>query len=183
MFWSAIGVVLLTLVGYSAGVVLAARQREVYPSLPDLLLVAGLWALLFTLRAGMTAHGWAVLVAFCLGIAAGLLVTLLRFALSKEPPPLPKSELPEHAREQRATAVSLSLFRRFWHAWGAFGAQLGAVQGRLLMGYFYFIFVTPFAIAFQLAGDPLRLRQRPSGSTWVAKEPLDTTLTAAREQG
>lgn len=183
MFWSAIGVVLLTLVGYSAGVVLAARQREVYPSLLDLLLVAGLWLLAFTLRADMTAHGWAVLVALCLGLVAGLLATLSRFALSKEPPPLPKSELPEHAREQSPTAVSRTLLRRFWQAWSAFGAQLGAIQGRLLMGYFYFLFVTPFALGFQLAGDPLRLRQRPSTSTWSAKEPLDTTLTTAREQG
>lgn len=183
MFWSALGVVLLTLVGYSAGVVLAARQREVYPSLLDLLLVAGLWLLAFTLRAGMTAHGWAVLVALALGLTAGLLVTLARFALSQEPPPLPKSELPEHAREQSPTAVSPSLFRRFWHAWSVFGAQLGAIQGRLLMGYFYFLFVTPFAIAFQLASDPLRLRQRPSATTWAAKEPLDITLDAAREQG
>lgn len=183
MIWSAIGVVLLTLVGYSAGVVLAARRRELYPSLADLLLVAGLWLLVFTLRAQMHTHGWAVLLALGLGLIAGLVWTFGRFALSHEPPPLPKSELPAHAREQGETAVSSSLLRHLWQRWGDFGARLGAVQGRLLMGFFYFIFVTPFALGLKLGSDPLRLKKRPPATTWLPKETLDITLTSAREQG
>lgn len=183
MFWSALGVVLLTLVGYSSGVVLAARNREFYPSLLDLLVVTGLWVLAFALRGQMAAHGWAVLAALGLGLAVGLFLTMARFALSDAPPPMPKSELPEHAQEKIATAVATSHLRRLWQQWSQFGAQLGAVQGRLFMGFFYFIFVTPFALIFKLLSDPLHQKQRPASSTWTAKEGLDTTLSSAQEQG
>lgn len=183
MFWSAIGVVLLTLVGYSTGVVLAARNREFYPSLLDLLVVLALWVAAFSIRGQLSAHGWAVLVALGLGLAVGLALTLARLALSDAPPPMPKSELPEHAQEKGGTAVATTFFRRLWQKWGEFGAQLGAVQGRLLMGFFYFIFVTPFALGFKALSDPLHMKQRPPSTTWMAKESLDTTITTAREQG
>ncbi len=183
MFWSALGVVLLSLVGYSAGAVLVARGREFYPSLLDLLVVLALWVAAFVVRGQIAAHGWAVLVALGLGLVVGLVLTAARFALSDAPPPMPKSELPEHAQEKGGTAVSLSLVRRLWQKWGEFGAQLGAVQGRLLMGFFYFIFVTPFALGFKLLSDPLHMKQRPPSTTWMAKDSLDTTITTAREQG
>jgi len=103
--------------------------------------------------------------------------------LSDAPPPLPKSELPEHAQERGGTAVILSPLRRLWKSWNRFGAQMGAVQGRLLMGFFYFIFVTPFALGYKLASDPLHMKQRPASTTWGPKEALDTTITSAQEQG
>ncbi|MCB8991609.1 MAG: hypothetical protein H6664_07675 [Ardenticatenaceae bacterium] len=183
MILSAIGVILLALVGYSAGVVLVARNREFYPSLLDLLVILTLWIVSFVARSQMAAHGWSVLAALALGVVVGLVLTLARFAVSDAPPPIPKSELPEHARESGGTAVPLTLLRRLWQSWSHFGAQLGAVQGRLLMGFFYFIFVTPFALGYKLASDPLHMKQRPTSTTWEPKETLDTTIIKAQEQG
>lgn len=180
---SSIGVILLTMVGYSAGGTWAARDRDYLPGSADLWAVLGLWV------GGLLLHGrletqWVAIVAGLLsGFLVGLVVAQMRLAQKGDTPALPKSELPVHAQEKGETAVALSFFRQLWRRWTAFSARLGATQGRLLMGFVYFIFVTPFALGFKLTSDPLALKQPFPQSGWTAKETLDTTLETAQDQG
>ncbi len=174
--------ILLTMVGYSSGVTLAAREREFLPKILDLIVVALLWVAVFWLRPQM--GRWAILgVALLLSLVVGYLLTAVRMRHVDDTAVIPQSELPEHAREKGDTAVSGNIFRRGWRKWEHFAGKMGNVQGRLLMGYFYFIVVTPFGIIVRLFSDPLNIKKRPEQSDWHPKEPTDLTIEGAREQG
>jgi hypothetical protein len=181
--FSAIALILLTMVGYSSGVTLAGRGRHVLPSVWDLLLLAMLWWVAFQLRAQIDGRLLGLLAGLLLGLVVGGLFTVVRLALTQDAPVIPENELPAHARET-AVAPDTSLGRKLWLRWNQFGARMGGVQGRMLMGYFYFIIVTPFGLGVRLFSDPLHhKRPFPQASGWSAKETIEPTLEAAREQG
>lgn len=176
-------IVLLTMVSYAAGVTLAARRRDYEPSLADLLLVAALWLLLFWLRPQLAR--WPLLaVIILLGILVGALFGGLRLA-RQNTAVIPKSELPAHAREDGAgrTAVAGNLLKRGWHRWSDFAGRMGTIQSRLLMGFFYFLVITPFGLVARLFTDSLAIKKAPEKTNWNAKEQNDLTLEAAAEQG
>jgi len=118
------------------------------------------------------------------GVVVGYLVAAVRLAGRKDIYALPTSELPEHAREKtEATAVPGNILKRGWRRWTDFAGRMGEVQGRLLMGFFYFLVVTPFGLIARLFTDPLAIKKSPPQSNWHAKESTDLTLEAAKEQG
>ncbi len=172
-----IALILLTMVGYSSGVVLTKRQRMWEPSVIDLLVIAVLWGVVFWLRPGF--GRWTMLaIAVLIGLVTGAIVTSIRLASDKRDH-IPDSELPAHAQEKTAENKR-SLPRRMLHAWQRFGGEMGGVQGRLIMGFFYFIILTPFAIIARLGRDPLD-RAQPVG--WLPRENEPPTLENAHEQG
>ncbi len=175
---SILALILLTLVGYSSGVALAGRGEDLSPTLWDLLLPLLLWAAGFYTRELLGRWG-----AIGLFILAGLLVGYVSGALRRSATAgaIPVSELPEHAVEK--TSSSGGLFGRAWRAWSAFALKMGNVQGRILMGFFYFIVVTPFGAGSRLLSDPLMVKQQPELSGWQVKDPLDLTLEEASRQG
>ncbi len=179
---SAIALILLTMVGYSSGVTLAGRGRNVLPSIWDLLLLVATWWGAFQLRALLDSRLWGLLAGLLLGLVMGAVFTAVRLTVSREAPLIPESELPEHARERHVNAPR-SLPRRLWDRWNAFATRMGAVQGRLLMGFFYFLIVTPFGAVARLGGDALHQKRPFAASGWSSKEPVDLTLEQAHEQG
>jgi hypothetical protein len=179
---SVVVLILLTMVGYSSGVAWAGRGRHVVPSVWDLLLLLPVWWGAFLLRALLDSRLLGLLTGLLLGIVVGGLFTAVRLTIAKEAPIIPESELPAHARET-AVAPEASWARKLWQRWNAFAARMGGVQGRLFMGYFYFIIVTPFGLGMRLFGDPLHDKRPYVQSGWSAKESIDPTLEAAREQG
>ncbi len=183
-FLGALLVVLLTMVSYAAGVTLAAGRRDYEPSLTDLLLVAALWLLLFWLRPQMARWPLLAFIIF-LGIIVGALFGGIRLGRQNTAVIIPKSELPAHAREDEAgrTAVAGNLFKRGWHRWSDFAGRMGAIQGRLLMGFFYFLVITPFGLVARLFTDSLAIKKEPEKTNWKAKEQSDLSLEAAAEQG
>jgi hypothetical protein len=75
--------------------------------------------------------------------------------------------------------LALSLFkpstlRSLNRLWFLFGQLLARVTNPVILGVFYFVFLTPIAILFRWAGnDPLRLkksRQTPR-SYWIVRNP------------
>ena len=180
---SAIALALLTLVGYSSGVTLASRKRPFLPTILDLLLVAGLWIAVFWLR-GRLDNRWLMLgIGLALGILVGYVATALRLRGSDTRYEIPKSELPEHGRDKQAEAAESNVFKQLWHRWNAFSAVMGNVQARIIMGFFYFIVVTPFGLASRIFSDPMGIKHEPSTSNWSLKEATDTTIQSAQEQG
>lgn len=180
---SAIALVLLTLLGYSSGVTLASRRQPFLPTPADLLLVLLLWAGAFWLRGGGLNHWLLVAAGLLLGIGLGYAATAVRLARLDTRYVIPTSELPEHAREKGETAVSPNLFKRLWQRWNAFAAVMGNVQARLIMGFFYFLIVTPFGLLMRYFGDPLAVRRPYATSGWLPKGAADTSIAGAKEQG
>lgn len=174
--------VLLTMVSYAAGITLAARRRAYPAAVVDLLLVAGLWVGLFWLRPQLGRLSL-LAVTVAVGVVAGMIIGAVRLAAQDETKLLPTSELPEHAREKVVTAVPANLFKRAWNRWNDFAGRMGNVQGRLLMGFFYFVFVTPFGLVGHFFTDALGIKKLPAQSNWHPKESIDLSLEAAGEQG
>ena len=180
---SIIVLILLTMVSYASGVTLAANRREYPTAVLDLLVVAALWLVLFWIRPQVERLPLLAII-IGLGVVVGYLMGAVRLAGRKDVYTLPASELPEHAREKKGeTTVSANIFKRGWQRWSDFAGRMGNVQGRLLMGFFYFIIVTPFGLGMRLLSDPLAIKQSPSQSNWHPKESTDLTLEAAKEQG
>lgn len=185
MFWTfftAVLIIMLGMVSYAAGTTVAAKKGEYGVGGADLLAVLGLWGLLFGLRPWV-GHAELLLLIIALGVVWGWLVGSLRQRGQTGFAALPESELPEHAREKEATAVVTNPFKRAWQGWQAFSLRMGNTQGRLLMGFFYFLIVTPFGLGVRLFSDPLNSKNAPNQSNWQNKEAIDLTVESAREQG
>lgn len=174
---------LLTMVSYSAGLTLVARRRPYEPRVLDLILVFSGWLLVMWLRSEVDGHLLMLAVALVLGLGAGIIMGTIRFAGHDAAGIMPDSELPEHAREKPETAVATNVFKRAWQRWNDFAGRMGGVQGRLLMGFFYFIIVTPFGVVARLFTDALAIKKAPDQSNWRPKEGTDLTIEAAQEQG
>lgn len=180
---SAIMLVLLTLVGYSSGVTLASRKQPFLPTLLDLLLVLILWIGVFWLRVQLENRWLLIGIGLGIGILVGYVVTAIRLRGKDTRSEIPKSELPKHAREKVGLNQEENFFKRLWTRWSSFAAVMGNVQARIIMGFFYFIVVTPFGLIARIFSDPLVIKNQPSLSNWAAKEASDTTIQSAQEQG
>ena len=169
-FVSGLALVLLTLVGYSSGAVLAGKDKQVVPGLLDLAVAVVLWATALTTRAAL-GRGLAILVWLVVGLTVGAGLTGSR-----------RGRYPDRRQKASATVQGAGGLRRWWERWKVFAAEMGNYQGRTLLAFFYFIVVTPFGIPLRVFGDPLRLRRTGSSSFWVERRPVSQELEKAREQ-
>ncbi len=165
---SVLALIMLVLVGYSAGVTAVARWKAVPPAILDLLLVLVILAAAFVLRSalGHWLSVWVWLVAA--GVIGGLVTAVRHAQTPRQVPLLPKYNNP---------------FRHLWERWKLFAQDMGNYQGRLLMGFFYFIIVTPFGLGARLISDALHLRPPQTNSAWQEKEAMAHTLEESRQQG
>src|SRR5688500_12114310 len=69
-----------------------------------------------------------------------------------------------------------------WSRWREMSQKAANVQARVLLTIFYFTMMLPFGIVMGLLKDPLRIKQRPSGSYWVERKPTSGTLADAKRQ-
>lgn len=165
---SLIALIMLVMVGYSAGATAVFRGRHLPPAIFDLLVVAAIWiiALLFREAFGrwLSVLIWTVVA----GVVAFAIMRLRhgRFDQPIDPP----------------TPVS-NLFRRLWNGWSWFAAHMGNFQGRLLMAFFYFTAVLPFGLIARANGRMLPLTPPGSSSAWTPRETAVDTLEEAKQQG
>lgn len=165
---SGLALVLLSLLGYSAGAVAAGSKRKVMPGLLDIIIVAAMWVGALITRGDL--GRW---VAVGLWLVAGLVVGAAGTALRLSHYPLQKA--------QPAPAAAHG-WKRIWVSFSAFSQRMGNYQSRVLLALFYFLIVFPFGIGLRLVSNPLRVHRRPDGSSWVARERADTNLESARSQ-
>lgn len=167
----ALAAVLLPLVGYSSGVVLAGKTKDPLPSPLDLVVVIGLVATVLLARDSRL-EAFALLIGFLTGAGAGA----LRGAL-----------LPRQPTSARRTPAATILHRpdgtpaSGWHRWREFAVRFGNFQSRIIMGFFYFLVVPPFALLSRLTRDPVGSR-RSGESFWLERPPAPTQLDRARSQ-
>jgi hypothetical protein len=167
---SAIALIMLVLVGYSSGVTTVARYKHAQPTLVDLGQIGLIWALAFVARP-VVGHGWSLLLWTAVAFFVAWLSANRRYRYLGPD----RSLVPLTRRHPR-------WWGRLWQRWTAFAAEMGEFQSRLLMGFFYFILVTPFGLGARLLSDMLGLK-RPSPTAWHTREPAQTTLEEAQQQG
>jgi hypothetical protein len=71
-------------------------------------------------------------------------------------------------------------WRRLWEGWKRIARRIGDVQARIMLTVFYFLILTPFALAVRALSDPMRFGAQPA---WLPKEVTDIdAVTHARRQ-
>ena len=63
----------------------------------------------------------------------------------------------------------------------AFSERFGSMLSRIFLTLLYFLVLGPFALVYQRATDPLRMR-RPKDGNWAAWVADNETVRAARRQ-
>ncbi len=167
-FLRGLALVLLTLVGYSAGAAIAGKERKVTPQLLDIAGVVALWCVALATRGWL--GKWLVIGVWAIiGLTVGAVGAALR-----------RGHYPSEKEETIVTNVRG--LKRLWEDWKTLGLQMGNYQSRVLLALFYFLVVTPFGIAVRLFSDPLRMKARRTESAWVAREKSGTDFESARSQ-
>ena len=159
-----LALILLTLVGYSSGSVLAGKGKQVIPGLLDLAVV--LILLVSALITRITLGKWlAILIWLIVGLAVGFVLTGFR-----------KRKFPDRKQKMAVIAHGSTGLRRWWKSWKAFTSEMGDYQGRMILGYFYFIIVTPFGLSLRVFSDPLGLRRVRDSSFWMERRPTISAI-------
>jgi hypothetical protein len=75
----------------------------------------------------------------------------------------------------------MTLLRKFWERWKAFGQFLGNLVARVVLSLFYFTVFVPFGLGVRLLSDPLQIKTRPD-SLWRPRSTADQTLDEVGRQ-
>jgi hypothetical protein len=170
---SFIVLILLSLVGYSAGAVSkAGKFAALKPQIIDLILVVIIWIGAITSRVIFGLNKWLlILIWVILGFIIGILAVWPR-RLSEEKAPSTK----------RLKGTSKNPLKKLWSSWKSFSKRMGSFQTRIIFSFFYFIFVTPFALGVKIFSDPLKIKHKSSKSHWLPKKEIKYDLEQYRRQ-
>lgn len=168
---SVVALVFAGLVGYSAGTALGARRATLGAAPWDLPLLLVVWSAALPIRGAVGRWG-GVGLTLALGCLLGFAVARIR---RRSPA----------GRAGNATGDVTGALRLSTEsepepagAWRQFALRWGNFQGRLLMVLFYYVILTPFAVAARLG-----TRQSPPGpSRWRPTSAPDPSLERARRQ-
>lgn len=169
-FLGGLALVLLTLVGYSIGAVIGARDRLPTPRLLDLTVVVVLWIVAFFSRPAL--GKW---IAIGVWLVAGGLVSL-RLSSAR------RNEMPPKVKKVGLRGKDGNFLKQLWEGWKGFAAEMGNYQGRMLLAYFYFLMITPFGVLVRLFSDPLRTKFSTNSSFWENRPAISSGLDEARRQ-
>ena len=76
----------------------------------------------------------------------------------------------------------MNLFKKFWEKWKIFGHKVGNFQARLILTFFYFIVICPFAAVVKFGAKPLRLKLLHA-SNWLPQQVEgEDVMSRARRQ-
>ena len=85
------------------------------------------------------------------------------------------AEKPEPIKERSAV-------RRFWEGWKRFGKKAGDIQARALLTFFYFVLLSPFALAVRWWSDPLAIKPRSAKGWRPRRDDEETPRERATRQ-
>jgi len=163
-----LGIVALTMAGYSIGRILPGKKYKIYAELFDGVIIVALWV---GMLASSFAEKWfSFLIWIGIGMFTGSLVTLVV-----------RSTLPTADGETRIEKKE-NIFLELWEIWKAFAFRMGSFQGRLILLLFYFIIVTPFGIINTFFRDPLHLKEPTGDSFWLPLTLPEKKIEDARRQ-
>jgi len=170
---SIIILLLLSLVGYSGGATgKAGKEADLKPKILDLVLVSIIWAAAIYSRLANDFNKWLLIIIWVsASVMVGILVATIR--QSK------RINIPSKAETEQVHSAS---FKGLWLKWKEFSRRTGSFQSRVLLSLFFFLVVTPFALAIKLMGDPLRIKHSEEGSFWLSKDEASKDLEEFRRQ-
>ena len=167
-FLSNLGLVLLTMVGYSIGRVLPGKKHKVTVELFDGGIIVALWV--GALVSSFEEKWFSILLLFGIGILIGSLITLVVRST------LPPADIEIIIEKKK------NVFQKLWVEWIAFAFRMGNFHGRLILLLFYFTIVTPFGIINRFFRDPLYLKKPTSDSFWFTLTAPEKKIEDARRQ-
>ena len=168
-FLEVLALILLTLVGYSSGAIIAGRGRKEPLSLLDLVMAVIFLAIALGTRS-VLGKWLAIPIWFILASLSSALLTAIRC----------KDRRTKKGAFLEPTGKAL--LRRTWNWWKVFATEMGNYQGRLLFAFFYFVIVTPFGIGVRMFSDPLKVKQKGRTTSWLQRSSFSNELKKAREQ-
>ena len=165
--------ILLSLVGYSGGAAgKAGKLADIKPQLVDLILVLLIWAGAIYSRITFDLNKWLlILIWVVLSATIGVIAVLFR--------KLPKEQSLNNKEPEK---VQKNPIKKVWQIWNNFSKRMGSFQSRIILSLFFFIFVSPFAIAVKIFSDPLNIKHQSSKSHWLTKKEIKTDLEQSRRQ-
>jgi hypothetical protein len=175
---SYIVLILLSLLGYSVGVVIkAGKDVDIKPQILDIVLVPLIWAAAVYSRLALDWNKW-------LMILIWLALSMLIGALATWPPKAAyKATSAEKAQTGTPSAlVPKTIFQRIWQKFKEFMNRAGSFQSRIILSLFFFIVVTPIALAVKLASDPLRISYKDNDSHWLTRTEAENDLEQSKKQ-
>ena len=165
--------ILLCLVGYSAGAVArAGKSVELRPQIVDLVLVLVIWAGAIYCRVALDLNRWLVILGW-------LVLSIIVGVLAIWPREL-REENVSSAKAPEGTPNSLP--KRLWQSWANFSRRMGSFHSRIVLSLFFFTVITPFATAVRVFSDPLRIRHRTEVTHWLPRVGTDVDLEQLRRQ-
>jgi hypothetical protein len=166
---SVVVLIALTLLGYSIGSVTVGKGRKIAPYLPDIVIIASLWACALATRQ-MAATWLALLLWLLIGAAVGAIHMALR-----------RSYLPA-LKMKGAPPPGDSSKKGLMSRWRDFSYPMGEFQGRIIMIFFYFILVTPFGLLARAVSDPLKLGRNREKTFWALRNTAKDDIERVRRQ-
>ncbi len=168
---SFIVLILLSLVGYSAGVtIITGRASAPKPRLIDLGLIVFIWVAAVYSRSIIDLNKWLLILFWLvLGSGVGMLSALLIKKFGK--PAL-----------QGEKADTFQIKGNIWNQWKDFSLRMGSFQSRIVLSLFFFVFVFPFALITKIFIDPLKLKEKKSVSYWDPKQEAHRDIDEFRRQ-
>jgi hypothetical protein len=75
----------------------------------------------------------------------------------------------------------MSVLKKIWEGWKAFGRFMGNQVARVALSIFYFTLFAPFGLGVRWWGDPLNIKAS-SSELWKPRETTDKTVQDAERQ-
>jgi len=165
--------ILLSLVGYSAGAVgKAGKSVQLKPQVIDLILISVIWAGAIYSRIVLDLNKWLIILVW---VILSSLIAMLAIWLRKLPEAKAFSKMvPKETRT--------NLLKKAWQSWGSFSKRMGNFQSGMFLSLFFFIVISPFALLVRVFSDPLRIRYRSNESHWLPKINTESSLEQFRRQ-
>ena len=165
--------IILSLVGYCIGAVgKAGKSVQLKPQIADLILISVIWAGAISFRIVLDLNRWLVIVVW-------LILSSLIGILAVWPRKLPEEEA---SSKMVVKEIPRNLVKKLWQSWADFSRRMGNFQTRIVLSLFFFIVVSPFALAVKSFSDPLRLKYRNNDSHWLLKTETEADLEQFKRQ-
>jgi phosphoglycerol transferase MdoB-like AlkP superfamily enzyme len=170
---SFVALILLSLVGYSGGVVgKAGKSVEIKPQIVDLFLLLLLWAGGIFSKFTFALNKWLLIL---LWIVLAILLGVCRAFFRKK-------TMDINSTLEKPDDLHSGQLRRLWTQWKHFGHRMGSFQSRVLLSFFFFIIVSPFALAVKWFSDPLRIKRQKQDTYWNIRREEKPDIEQYRRQ-
>lgn len=165
--------VLFSLLGYSGGAVWrAGRAVNLKPQASDLVFIVIIWAAAIASRINLYLNRWLLIGAWVvLSLVFGYLAIAGRDKASFL-----------RSRKGEAPKAPLPILKKIWDNWKSFAERMGSFQSRVILSFFFFLFITPLALATKAFSDPLGLKKCSTTTHWLEKKKIKTDLAEMRRQ-